>query len=91
VVQTVIWDQAERASGSIAKYGGSPINDLWSSIYMLPIGFLVYLLHPAGWLFWAGFALTLIARNRLFIVVSMIAAIWFGWLWPKHWAGIMGI
>lgn len=91
IVSTLIWDQQERGMGSVVKYNWSPVDDLASNVFFMPVGFVLYSFLPAGWLYWIGFLLMLTMRRREFLIISAIGAIWFGIVWPKHWGALLGI
>jgi hypothetical protein len=91
IVTIVIWEQTYFIPEAPNMSQWTPLDDLVGTVLFIPFGFLIYWLRPAGWLFWLGFGTSLLARNRLLFAVSIAGSAWFGYLWPAHFHGIIGI
>ncbi len=69
----------------------TPIDDMLGMYMLMPIGWLISVITPAGWLSIIGLGLALYKISLKPLVLSAAGAILFGIYWPKYFAGIMGI
>ncbi|MEM8913296.1 MAG: hypothetical protein AAGC97_16135 [Planctomycetota bacterium] len=91
VVTIVIWERTYVIPDVPNMSQWTPLDDIVGTVLIIPLGFFVYLFHPAGWLFWLGFGLALLMKQRSLFLFPIAASIWFGCLWPAHYHGVMGI
>ena len=91
LIYTAIWDRQERLNGSIEQYNWAPVHDLDGMLMLMPVGFFLYFFLPPGWFFWAGFILAQRYRNRSFHGLCALGGCTFGFTWPKHCVGMLGI
>ena len=91
VAATLVWEIHERQAGSIAAYNWSPSDDPASIVVLIPVGMLMYSLHPIGWMFWSGLAGTVTTRNRHWLWLVAEGAMLLGLYWPTQCVGILGI
>ncbi len=91
VVTIIIWEQTYVIPDVPNMSQWRPIDDLATTTLFIPLGFLIYCAHPAGWLFWLGLCATWFTRSRLPFAVSIAASAWFGYLWPTHFQSMLGI
>jgi len=68
-----------------------PINDALSMLMMMPFGWLMSVLTPAGWLNFLGITLALYSSSFKPLVLSALGFAVFGLFWPKYFVGMMGI
>ena len=67
------------------------INDMIGMFTIMPLGWLIYLLTPAGWLSVLGLVLGLYTKSLKPLILSALGSILFGIYWPEHFVAIMGI
>ena len=68
-----------------------PINDALSMLMMMPFGWLMSVLTPAGWLNILGLFLAFNRSSFKPLVLSALGFAVFGLFWPKYFVGMMGI
>jgi hypothetical protein len=69
----------------------SPIDDIVGMFVIMPLGWLISLVTPAGWFSIIGLGLGLYRKSFKPLVLSAIGSVLFGVFWPKYFVGIMGI
>lgn len=60
----------------------SPINNWAGVIALMPIGWLLSLFTPAGWLNLIGLGFAIYNKNLKFLAISWLGSIVFGLFWP---------
>lgn len=71
--------------------GWKPINELGGMILTIPLGLLISISKPAGWLGLLGLILALYKKTYKPLLLSVVGAIVFGIYWPKSFMEIMSI
>jgi hypothetical protein len=69
----------------------SPIDDVVGMFVIMPFGWIIALITPAGWLSIIGLGLSLYKKSFKPLVLSAVGSLLFGVFWPKYFVGIMGI
>jgi hypothetical protein len=69
----------------------SPINDMIGMFMIMPFGWLMSVITPAGWLSIIGLGLSLYKISVKPLILSAVGSILFGIYWPKFFVGMMGI
>lgn len=69
----------------------SPISDLFGMLMIMPFGWLMSVMTPAGWMSIVGLCLALYKPSFKPLIVSVIGALVFGLYWPKYFIAIMGV
>jgi hypothetical protein len=91
ILTVVIWERTYVIPNVPNMSQWTPLDDIVETVLFVPLGLLIYFLHPAGWLFWTAFGVAMLTKSRTAIPIAMAASVWFGCLWPAHFQGIMGI
>jgi TRAP-type C4-dicarboxylate transport system permease small subunit len=68
-----------------------PIDDISAMLALMPLGWIISVLTPAGWLNITGFVLALYKISYKPLVICIAGSILFGLYWPKYVVGIMRI
>uniref|UniRef100_UPI00197E491E hypothetical protein n=1 Tax=Paraglaciecola marina TaxID=2500157 RepID=UPI00197E491E len=69
----------------------SPINDMLGMFMIMPFGWLMSIITPAGWLSVIGLGLALYKISLKPLILSVLGSLLFGIYWPKFFVGMMGI
>lgn len=68
-----------------------PLTDLLGMLLIYPLGLLLIVFHPIGWVYWTGYLCLMFFRRRELLVVPWIASLLMGIKWPKMFWALMGI
>jgi len=68
-----------------------PIDDMLGMFMVMPFGWLISVITPAGWLGIIGLGLSLYKISLKPLAISAAGGVLFGIYWPKYFIGIMGI
>ena len=71
--------------------GWTPIDDLSGMYVVMPLGWLLSVATPAGWLSILGLGLALYKRNLKPLILAAAGSILFGVIWPEIAVGLLGI
>lgn len=69
----------------------SPINDTLGMFMIMPFGWVMSIITPAGWLSIIGLGLALYKSSFKPLLVSLVGSIIFGLYWPKFFVAMMGV
>ena len=67
----------------------SPMNDWAGMIGLMPIGWLLALFTPAGWLSLIGLGFAVYKSHLKYLAISWLGSILFGVLWPLSFVILM--
>ena len=69
----------------------TPIDDMIGMFIIMPFGWLISVVTPAGWLSCIGLGLALYKVNLKPLILVVAGGILFGIYWPKYFVGMIGI
>lgn len=88
-LSAIIWTYF--LGGDIYSVGYRPVDTIVSLLTLMPLGWLIALLTPAGWLNALGLALAIRKRTKKPLVISAAGAILFGAFWPYLFLSMMSV
>jgi uncharacterized membrane protein len=68
-----------------------PINDIVGMYMIMPMGWVISLITPAGWLSVIGLGVALYKRNLKPLIISGLGSLLFALYWPQFFVAMMGV